>query len=415
MKNYAIKVKNLSKKYNIKNKRNHFEKKTDIGARKFPFLFNRKQPFMALDDISFNLMSGESLGIMGHNGAGKSTLLKVISKVTHPTSGQVELFGRVGALLEVGTGFDPNLSGRENIFLYSSILGFSRLETQKYVDEIIDFSGVEKFIDKPLRTYSSGMYSRLAFSVGVHINSEILLVDEILSVGDAEFQNKSYEKMTQIIRDGRSIIFVSHNISAMNNLCDRGIILDKGKIIVDSPINQAISDYKKIVSFEGNENPKKLNPFRFEFDQSLPVQFLSAAIVDENSSPEHLFSYESEVVIKFNVKIRKRGYSYYIGFTVEDQESNRIMGPTDETEDGTTLLSGLDVGEYWVQAKIPGKIFRPGEYSLTIGIGSPLDGRIVKHQKALHFEIIENNDEKNFKATSVGLVDPDISISFFEK
>ena len=205
---------------------------------------NEIEEFWALKDVSIEIKRGEAIGIIGRNGAGKSTLLKLLSRITEPTTGRIELNGRVASLLEVGTGFHPELTGRENIFLNGAILGMSRQEVKRKFDEIVDFSGVEKFLDTPVKRYSSGMYVRLAFSVAAHLEPEILVVDEVLAVGDAEFQKKCLGKMGEVSKEeGRTVLFVSHNMAAVQNLCKTGILLTKGKIEINDQIQNVINKY----------------------------------------------------------------------------------------------------------------------------------------------------------------------------
>jgi lipopolysaccharide transport system ATP-binding protein len=199
--------------------------------------------FWALDDVSFDVQEGDAVGIIGRNGAGKSTLLKILSRITRPTRGKAELFGRVGALLEVGTGFHGELSGRENIFLNGAILGMRRREIRSKFDEIVDFAGVAKFLDTPVKFYSSGMYVRLAFAVAAHLEPEILVVDEVLAVGDAEFQKKCLNKMGTVAREGRTVLFVSHNMSAVQDLCRTAYLLDHGRIVFSGPARTTVAEY----------------------------------------------------------------------------------------------------------------------------------------------------------------------------
>jgi len=199
--------------------------------------------FWALDDVSFEVKRGEVIGIIGRNGAGKSTLLKILSRITKPTRGHAKIHGRVGSLLEVGTGFHPELTGRENIYLNAAILGMRKAEVERKFDEIVAFAEVEKFIDTPVKRYSSGMYVRLAFAVAAHMETEVLLVDEVLAVGDAQFQKKCFEKMREIGKGGRTILFVSHNMSAMRNICERGLILDQGNLVSQGEINSVVDRY----------------------------------------------------------------------------------------------------------------------------------------------------------------------------
>ncbi len=204
-----------------------------------------KTDLWALSEVSFEIKPGEVVGIIGRNGAGKSTLLKILSRITEPDQGRIEMYGRVGSLLEVGTGFHPELSGRENIFLNGSILGMSRHEIAKNFDQIVAFAEIERFIDTPVKRYSSGMYVRLAFAVAAHLEPEILLVDEVLAVGDAAFQKKCLGKMSEVAKHGRTVLFVSHNTAAMLNLCSRGIMLERGRVVTGGPIEPVIQHYLK--------------------------------------------------------------------------------------------------------------------------------------------------------------------------
>ena len=213
---------------------------------------NAKEEFWALKDISFEIKRGEAIGIIGRNGAGKSTLLKILSRITEPTKGRVEINGRVSSLLEVGTGFHPELTGRENIFLNGAILGMSRAEIKKKFDAIVEFSGVEKFLDTPVKRYSSGMYLRLAFSVAAHLEPEILIVDEVLAVGDAEFQKKCLGKMDEVSKnEGRTVLFVSHNMVAVRQLCSRLICVDGGKLVFEGEVEKGISFYSETTRSSG--------------------------------------------------------------------------------------------------------------------------------------------------------------------
>ena len=229
--NIAIRVRGLSKSYTIA--QNAGEKhvtlaETLLARARRPFARSRKETFWALKEINFDIKKGDVVGIIGRNGAGKSTLLKILSRITEPTSGQIDLYGRVGSLLEVGTGFHPELTGRENIFLNGAILGMTKAEIKRQFDAIVDFAGVEQFLDTPVKRYSSGMYVRLAFAVAAHLNPEILVVDEVLAVGDAEFQSRCLGKMKEVSKSGRTVLFVSHNLAAVQNLCSVGILLERG-------------------------------------------------------------------------------------------------------------------------------------------------------------------------------------------
>lgn len=254
MSELAIHVEHLSKRYRIG------KAQKSILHNPSPFrhlahsmryylgaFFQPEETLWALKNVSFEVRQGDVLGVIGRNGSGKSTLLKLLSRVTEPTTGRAIIHGRVGALLEVGTGFHPELTGRENIFLSGAILGMKHAEIQRKFDEIVAFSGVERFIDTPIKYYSSGMRVRLGFAVAAHLEPEVLLIDEVLAVGDAEFQQKCLGKMSEVATAGRTVLFVSHNMAAVQSLCNRGIYLQKGEILVDGTISEAVAKYLKII------------------------------------------------------------------------------------------------------------------------------------------------------------------------
>ncbi|MCL5023307.1 MAG: ABC transporter ATP-binding protein [Nitrospirae bacterium] len=259
MSDTVIKVCNLSKKYLIQHQqRGRYTALRDVMAnsvkrvgRKLFSSFTihdshftaSKEEFFALKDVNFEIKRGDRVGIIGRNGAGKSTLLKVLSRITEPTTGRIEITGRVASLLEVGTGFHPELTGRENIFLNGAILGMPKAEIKEKFDAIVDFAEIEKFLDTPVKRYSSGMYVRLAFAVAAHLEPEILIVDEVLAVGDAQFQKKCLGKMEEVGKEGRTVLFVSHNLQAISRLCSRAVYLVEGRVENDGPIENAIADY----------------------------------------------------------------------------------------------------------------------------------------------------------------------------
>lgn len=258
MNNIAIHVENLAKKYRIGGPQEKYQTFRDVITRAAIAPFRRTQDLLrgqaygaaglkeeiwALKDVSFEIEHGEVMGIIGRNGAGKSTLLKILSRITEPTTGYADLYGRVGALLEVGTGFHPELSGRENVYLNGAILGMSRDEIGRKFDEIVDFSGIEKFIDTPVKHYSSGMGLRLGFAVAAHLEPEILVIDEVLAVGDAEFQKKCLGRMGQVASQGRTVLFVSHNMSAIETLCSKVMILETGRVVFLGETRNALEFY----------------------------------------------------------------------------------------------------------------------------------------------------------------------------
>jgi lipopolysaccharide transport system ATP-binding protein len=249
MNSSAIRVEHLSKKYEIgaqQTRHNTLRDRLVDGVKSLTRRNSRASAptsFWALQDVSFDIQRGEVVGIIGRNGAGKSTLLKILSRITEPTSGQALIRGRVGSLLEVGTGFHPELTGRENIYLNGAIIGMARMEISQKFDAIVDFAGVEKFIDTPVKRYSSGMYVRLAFAVAAHLETEIVLVDEVLAVGDAAFQKKCLGTMNQVAKSGRTVVFVSHNMAAIENLCTSAILMEGGRVVMQGDSHQVIHHY----------------------------------------------------------------------------------------------------------------------------------------------------------------------------
>jgi len=247
-----IQVRNLSKQYKIGGKKAAYGTLRDsiAGALSNPFRRNgsEENTIWALKDVSFDVMPGEVVGIIGRNGAGKSTLLKILSRITEPTTGEIDIYGRVGSLLEVGTGFHQELSGRENVYLNGAVLGMKRSEIDRKFDEIVDFAEVEKFIDTPVKHYSSGMYLRLAFAVAAHLDPEILIVDEVLAVGDLTFQKKCLGKMSEVSREGRTILFVSHNMNAVNSLCSSAILLSEGRVAAVGERSYVVDRYIESVT-----------------------------------------------------------------------------------------------------------------------------------------------------------------------
>lgn len=243
--NLAVSVRGLAKSYSIAHNSAKITTAGEALMHKLrnPLAKTERETFWALSDVNFDIQKGDVVGIIGRNGAGKSTLLKILSRITEPTKGQIDLYGRVGSLLEVGTGFHPELTGRENIFLNGAILGMKKSEISRQFDAIVDFSGTEKFLDTPVKRYSSGMYVRLAFAVAAHLNPEILIVDEVLAVGDSEFQKKCLGKMQDVAETGRTILFVSHNIGVLQQLCKSGVLLRNGQVVTSGPLSGVIAEY----------------------------------------------------------------------------------------------------------------------------------------------------------------------------
>jgi len=295
----AIRVEGLSKSYRIGFDRAKLRKRqlrdtiVEVLAKPLRHLkqgaaLGRTEEFWALKDVNFEVQPGEVVGIIGRNGAGKSTLLKILSRVTYPTEGRATLRGRTGSLLEVGTGFHPELTGRENVFLNGAILGMSRREIKSKFDEIAGFSGIESFLDTPVKRYSSGMRVRLAFAVAAHLDPEILLIDEVLAVGDVEFQKRCLGKMREVATQGRTVLFVSHNMSAVQTLCSRGLVLRSGRLGVDAPVDKAIRQYLSYLSDTAADAFTEHNPER---RGNQAVRMTGACIFDENHEPtQHLIA-----------------------------------------------------------------------------------------------------------------------------
>src|SRR5690349_23542870 len=236
-----IEFNQVSKKYLIR------KPSTNGDNSRWRKLFNRRTDFWAVRNLNFTVERGEALGIIGHNGAGKSTVLKLLSSITAPTSGEIVVDGRLAALIEIGSGFHPELTGRENVYLNGVLLGMRRREITAKLKSIVEFAGVEQFIDTPVKHYSSGMYLRLGFSIAAHLDPEILLLDEVLAVGDAAFQAKCLDRVTELRRAGTTIVFISHNLHAVSRLCERTLLLRSGEIVLDGPTNEVIAEYEKIL------------------------------------------------------------------------------------------------------------------------------------------------------------------------
>lgn len=333
----VIKVENLSKRYRLglKEKQSKTLAGQLVNMIKSPwqnlkqlremnrFGIEDESVFWALKDVSFEVKEGEVLGIIGKNGAGKSTLLKILSGITDPTSGRIEIMGRVASLLEVGTGFHPELSGRENIYMNGTILGMTRREIDSKLDEIIDFSGVEKFIDTPVKFYSSGMKVRLGFSVAAHLEPEILIIDEVLAVGDYEFQAKCLGKMESVSGQGRTVLFVSHNLEAVKSLCSRCIVLDKGQIGFNGFTKLAIQDYlrsdliRSVSSVNLKSHPEKK-------DAELGVVGMRIYIDGEKGN-EIYAGQELTISIDYQVFVEHLGIPIDVGFGLFDQEGKGVL------------------------------------------------------------------------------------------
>jgi lipopolysaccharide transport system ATP-binding protein len=321
----------------------------NISAFQHSSVSEFKDVFWALRDVSFSVKQGEILGIIGRNGAGKSTLLKILSRVTAPTSGEVKIRGRIASLLEVGTGFHPELTGRENIFLNGAILGMTKAEIKRKFDEIVDFSGVEQFLDTPVKRYSSGMYVRLAFAVAAHLEPEILIVDEVLAVGDAEFQKKCLGKMQSVAGHGRTVLFVSHNMLAVQKLCKNGLLLEKGSIKASGHIQDILDDYAATAANDVYSNPEPTGK----------PQIVAANILTKAPRTDASL----EVMIEWVLPEDIQGIKIGIGFNTP--EGQRIF---DCPPEDLGLLSPDKKGRYKAFVKIPPNTLMARHYGISIGL-----------------------------------------------
>lgn len=333
----------------------------------------------ALKDISFNVQKGDVVGIIGKNGAGKSTLLKLLSKVTSPTTGTIRAKGRIASLLEVGTGFHPELTGRENIYMNGSIMGMTRNEINRKLDEIIDFSGVERYIDTPVKRYSSGMTVRLGFAVAAFLEPEILVVDEVLAVGDAEFQKKAIGKMQDVSKgEGRTVLFVSHNMSSMQRLCTRGVLLDNGMIKYMGSISDTIRTYQsdEIIqnSFEG-------------IDGNPDILYLKKASI--SSGDGDIFYNSSTIKIEFEICVIKQIPSLVIGFNLYSSYQYPLARADYNDENQKT---SLEPGEYRFIFEIPPYRLSNGNYKISFDIAERNIKRYTTENSNITFSIVQGND-----------------------
>lgn len=351
-----IEVDNISKRYHLGRREPYFTLRDSLSSmfKKRMISQLKDKQFWALKDISFKVMPGEILGIIGANGAGKSTLLKILSRITIPTTGQAILRGRVASLLEVGTGFSPELTGRENIFLNGAVLGMGQKEIKQKYHKIVDFSEIGKFIDTPVKYYSSGMYMRLAFAVAAHLDPEILIVDEVLSVGDLRFQKKSLGKIEGLTKDeGRTVLFVSHNLGAVNQLCRETILLENGRIAFRGPTEEAIRLYSR-----QNTN----SHFRGAFAGDLAsVLALEKIIVNNKKSLNLAILPKEKVEFKMTLKARRKIPKLTINLSLY-KEGIRLFTMSDTAEP-----KDQPKGTFQSVFRLPAHLLRPGYYSIALG------------------------------------------------
>jgi lipopolysaccharide transport system ATP-binding protein len=380
----VIKVENLSKAYQlgeigtgtisrdlerfwarVRGKENPFLKIGEVNDRTVK---GNSDIVWGLKDLDFEIKQGDAVGIIGRNGAGKSTLLKILSRVTSPTTGSVKIKGRVASLLEVGTGFHPELSGRENIYLNGAILGMRKAEIKRKFDEIVDFSGVERYIDTPVKRYSSGMYVRLAFAVAAHLESEILIVDEVLSVGDAEFQKKCLGKMGDVSsKEGRTVLFVSHSMGSIQNMCTKAILLDQGGIIKTGETGTVISHYLQLAANANKTNGKLWHNRR----GNRKAEFVSIQLLDAADNEQIEFLMGDDIFLAFQLKFNENLAHADVGLNIKNNYDELITHVANFDDEFKISGKKDEVARYRVQ--LLNVYFAPGTYSIDMSVVSGAD------------------------------------------
>ena len=411
MANVALSVQNLSKSFRIAHQgglrgyNTLHDELTTLPRRLVQRLRGNgkstSETFWALNDVSFDVREGEVLGIIGSNGAGKSTLLKILNRITEPTTGGVDIYGRVGALLEVGTGFHPELTGRENIFLNGAILGMTRAEIKRKFDEIVAFAEVERFLDTPVKRYSSGMYVRLAFAVAAHLDPEILLIDEVLAVGDAEFQKKCLAKMEDVAaNEGRTVIFVSHNMDAVCHLCSRCILLKNGQVEKSGDAAEVVAAYL------GGEQDQ---PSVIEFPQiDSDARFVHAGLYRSDNESTHSFSVTDPIRLDCSFDVRRHIEGLQFAFSVFNFKGDRIFYST--VSMAKPAISIESPGKYHLTALIPPRLLLPGRYSITLALHTPKTKLYDVRKQALGFRILGTMTDRydGFSGDDLGQVHADV-------
>jgi len=383
-----VKAENLGKKYIISHQaQDKYLALRDVianGTKKVVKTITRKsipafkkEDFWALRNIDFDVEQGDRVGIIGRNGAGKSTILKLLSRITEPSEGKISIKGRVSSLLEVGTGFHPELTGRENIYLNGAILGMGKQEIRKKFDEIVSFAEIEKFLDTPVKRYSSGMYVRLAFAVAAHLDSEILIVDEVLAVGDAQFQKKCLGKMDEVsAEEGRTVLFVSHNMGIIRNLCKHGILLDKGRIIFKGNIEDTISSYEY-------ENQNILSMWKNQKDIS-NTQFFdveAVTLLDEKENSKREYFNSEKIIIKIDILVKEIHSKMLIHLDFTRHGETAFFYPVFFASDD------LKKGKHAIFLEIPANLLNEGTYFITLGNSLHCIQGLANYESILNFEI----------------------------
>ncbi len=356
----------------------------------------------ALRDVSFEVRRGEAMGIIGRNGAGKSTLLKIISRLTRPSKGRVITRGRIGSMLEVGVGFNPELTGRENVMLSGVILGISRTEIRKKFDAIVEFSGIRPFIEIPVKRYSSGMRIRLAFAVMVMLEPEVLLIDEVLSVGDAEFKRRSADRMQELIRSGRTVLFVSHNRTTVEQICDRAMELDRGRLVSIGATSQVVDHYAAMdITPQADSNAYA--SYEPEGDKSACIREIAVLTADGNCSGEIELAEPMRIRIGYDLNEDVSGAHVFC--RIETPEGVTVLGSGDADYDPTHL--GLRRrGTYNAEFQVEGGLIEAGNYRLSVSIGVPYEKNMDRRVDAVQFRVVDRSSRRRawYQQTRPGLV-----------
>lgn len=394
-----IKVENLSKRYRLGTRQSSYAtlRESIVQAARSPLRLLRRngraegEILWALKDVSFDVRAGEVLGVIGRNGAGKSTLLKVLSRIVEPTQGRVDLYGRVGSLLEVGTGFHPELTGRENVYMNGAILGMRRAEIARQFDAIVEFSEVGRFIDTPVKHYSSGMYMRLAFAVAAHLEPEILIVDEVLAVGDASFQKKCLGKMGKVAKEGRTVLFVSHNLTAVQSLCSRVVWLDGGRVAADGGSDQIVSDYLK-TSFSALAEQAWDDPSNAPGDET--VRLKSARVRPLNGSPSDPITVRTPFVLEFEYwNLRPRTVLNLSLHLVNEQ--GVLLFNTGPVKEPVWQGRPFPAGLFRSECIVPGELMNDGAVRVTLYVVKDRSVVLFKHEDILSFDVREDAETRS--------------------
>lgn len=401
MSSLAISAHSLGKRYRVGQVENAMQRvRRRLAGRE------RDSSIWALRDATFDIREGEAVAIIGRNGAGKSTLLKVLSRVTEPTAGYVDLAGRVGALLEVGTGFSAELTGRENVYLNGAILGMNRAEVGRKFDEIVSFAGVERHIDTPVKWYSSGMYVRLAFAVAAHLEPEILIVDEVLAVGDAEFQKQCLGRMSEITREGRTVLFVSHNMQIVRRLCHRGILLERGEVSVDGDIEPVVRTY--LSSLDTPDDGRRTWYDELLGDDNCRV--LEVRVTDENDQPQATYFTSKPVYVTLEFELGTVSPSLSIAIDIATVDGV-VVFHTSFRDVPEHAAPRLVEGRNALRCEIPAELLNSGRYVVNLRISLHTIRWIVYSDGVLHFDVLADHSESLFLlgANRPGVVLPQIN------